>query len=162
MLGSPEERVKRPEVRFGEVEEVVWWCVVCVEWCLSWSEGEDERRRWNSEGLRAGVVVVGGGVGSRREEKSGILVSLGRIGRLEEKMEVVMLSLEGRLLNGGLNWRLMGDYTLTTDAVVYMHISHRGSDTAPYDIFPHLLLIRIHSALCLLAQKAGIPFSRYA
>jgi hypothetical protein len=41
-----------------------------------WDEGEEERRRWKREGLRAGAVVTGGGVGSRRDPKRGILYDL--------------------------------------------------------------------------------------
>jgi hypothetical protein len=41
-----------------------------------WDEGEEERRRWKREGLRAGAVVRGGGVGSRRDPKRGILYDL--------------------------------------------------------------------------------------
>lgn len=63
--------MKRPEVRFGEVECVVWWVV--VEWRWSRREGDDERLRWKSEGFRAGAVVVGGGVTSRRDPKRGML-----------------------------------------------------------------------------------------
>jgi hypothetical protein len=57
-----------PDVRLGE-EVVVVWCVVVRVWV----EGEEERRRWKREGLRAGAVVTGGGVGSRRDPKRGIL-----------------------------------------------------------------------------------------
>lgn len=57
-----------PEVRLGD--EVVVVCVVCVVWCL---DGLEERRRENMEGLRAGAVEAGGGEGSRRDPKRGIV-----------------------------------------------------------------------------------------
>ena len=68
-----------PEVRLGEVVVVEWWCVVRV-W---WVDGEEERRREKREGLRAGWVVTGGGVGERLE-KSGILMLLGLVSCGEE------------------------------------------------------------------------------
>lgn len=73
-----------PEVRLGEVVVVV--CVVV--WCLSREEmdGDEERRRWKREGLRAGVLVTGGGVGSRREPKRGIVMVLGVVSWWRRKL----------------------------------------------------------------------------
>jgi hypothetical protein len=78
MLGSCEERLNMPDVRLGEVVVVVWWVVVWW-WRVSRIEGEEERRRWKREGLRAGAVVTGGGEGSRRDPKRGILGGWSRV-----------------------------------------------------------------------------------
>jgi hypothetical protein len=75
-----------PEVRLGDAEEVVVWCVV-VEWRLECTVGEEERRRWKREGLRAGAVVAGGGLGSRREPKRGILILI--VGLVEVRRGLV-------------------------------------------------------------------------